>query len=39
VGRGPTLLLVKESPNLFGDYERVPLPDGTFEVKTKYPKV
>jgi thymidylate synthase (FAD) len=32
-------LLVKESPNLFGDYERVPLPDGTFEVKTKYPKV
>jgi thymidylate synthase (FAD) len=32
-------LLVKESPNLFGDYERVPLPDGTFEVKTKFPKV
>jgi thymidylate synthase (FAD) len=32
-------LLVKESPNLFGDYERIPLPDGTFEVKTKYPKV
>jgi len=32
-------LLVKESPNLFGDYERVPLPDGTFEVKTKFAKV
>ena len=32
-------LLGKESPNLFGDYERLPLPDGTFEVKTKFPKV
>ncbi|HEY2785303.1 MAG TPA: FAD-dependent thymidylate synthase [Fimbriiglobus sp.] len=31
--------LIQESPNLFGDYERHPLPDGTFEVKTKYPKV
>jgi thymidylate synthase (FAD) len=32
-------VLAKDSPNLFGDYERHPLPDGTFEVKTKYPKV
>jgi thymidylate synthase (FAD) len=32
-------LLQKESPNLFGDYQRVPLPDGTFEVTTAYKKV
>jgi flavin-dependent thymidylate synthase len=32
-------VLAKDSPNLFGDYERIPLPDGTFEIKTKYPKV
>jgi thymidylate synthase (FAD) len=32
-------VLVKDSPNLFGDYQRIPLPDGTFEVKTAYPKV
>lgn len=32
-------VLAKDSPNLFSDYERIPLPDGTFEVKTKYPKV
>lgn len=32
-------LLVKESPNLFGDYDRIPLPDGTFEIMTPYPKV
>jgi thymidylate synthase (FAD) len=31
--------LQKDSPNLFGDYERVPLPDGTFEVTTPYKKV
>jgi thymidylate synthase (FAD) len=31
--------LVKESPNLFGDYQKIPLPDGTFELKTPYPKV
>jgi thymidylate synthase (FAD) len=29
----------KDSPNLFGDYERHPLPDGTFEIKTQYGKV
>lgn len=28
-----------ESSALFGDYERVPLPDGTFEIVTKYRKV
>jgi thymidylate synthase (FAD) len=32
-------LLVKESPNLFGDYDRIPLPDGTYELTTPYPKV
>lgn len=26
-------------PNLFGDYTREPLPDGTFEINTKYRKV
>ncbi|MGL4422634.1 MAG: FAD-dependent thymidylate synthase [Gemmataceae bacterium] len=28
-----------DSPNLFGDYDRKPLPDGTFEITTKFPKV
>ncbi|GIV04194.1 MAG: hypothetical protein KatS3mg015_3024 [Fimbriimonadales bacterium] len=32
-------LLQKESPNLFGDYERVDLGDGTFEIVTEYRKV
>lgn len=32
-------LLQKESPNLFGDYLRVPLPDGTFELTTPFKKV
>jgi thymidylate synthase (FAD) len=32
-------LLQKESPNLFGDYERVDLGDGTFEIVTQYRKV
>ena len=32
-------VLQKESPNLFGDYEKVPLPDGTFEVTTPFKKV
>ncbi|MBA4063310.1 MAG: thymidylate synthase (FAD) [Isosphaera sp.] len=32
-------LLQKDSPNLFGDYTRVPLPDGTFELTTPYKKV
>ena len=31
--------LQKESPNLFGDYARVPLPDGTFEIQVMYRKV
>lgn len=31
--------MVKESPNLFGDYVRVPLPDGTFELSTPFRKV
>jgi thymidylate synthase (FAD) len=31
--------LQEESPNLFGDYERVPLPDGTFEIRSTYLKV
>jgi len=32
-------LLVAESPNLFGDYVKVPLPDGTFDLQTPYRKV
>lgn len=32
-------VLQKDSPNLFGDYEKKPLPDGTFEVVTKFNKV
>lgn len=32
-------VMAKESPNLFGDYERVPQPDGTFEIRTTYRKV
>jgi thymidylate synthase (FAD) len=32
-------LLSQDSPHLFGDYTRVPLPDGTFEIKTPHPKV
>ena len=32
-------VLQAESPNLFGDYEKVPLSDGTFEVQTPYQKV
>jgi thymidylate synthase (FAD) len=31
--------LQQESPNLFGDYTRVPLPDGTFEIQTSFRKV
>lgn len=33
------VVLQADSPNLFGDYERVHLPDGTFEITTPYPKV
>ena len=32
-------LLQSESPNLFGDYERIPLPDGTFDLQTQFRKV
>jgi len=32
-------VLLKESPNLFSDYQKVPLPDGTFEVTTPFKKV
>jgi thymidylate synthase (FAD) len=32
-------VLQKESPNLFSDYQKVPLPDGTFEVTTPFKKV
>ena len=32
-------VLVQESPNLFGDYRREPLADGTFEVQTDFRKV
>jgi thymidylate synthase ThyX/5-methylcytosine-specific restriction endonuclease McrA len=32
-------VLAKDAPNLFGDYKRTPLPDGTFEITTEFPKV
>lgn len=32
-------VLQAESPNLFGDYRKVPLPDGTFELVTDFRKV
>ena len=32
-------ILQAESPNLFADYERRPLPDGTFDLVTPYRKV
>jgi thymidylate synthase (FAD) len=32
-------VLQKDAPNLFGDYVRTPLPDGTFELTTPYKKV
>lgn len=32
-------ILQKESPNLFGDYQKVPLPDGTYEIQTAFKKV
>ncbi len=31
--------LAADSPNLFGDYRKVALPDGTFEIVTDYRKV
>ncbi|WP_390888659.1 FAD-dependent thymidylate synthase [Frigoriglobus tundricola] len=32
-------VLQKDAPNLFGDYQKVPLPDGTFELVTPFKKV
>jgi thymidylate synthase (FAD) len=32
-------ILLADSPNLFGDYKKVPLPDGTFELVTEFKKV
>lgn len=32
-------VLIKESPNLFADYQRIPLPDHTFEIATDFRKV
>jgi thymidylate synthase (FAD) len=32
-------VVMKDAPNLFGDYRKIPLPDGTFEVTTDYKKV
>jgi thymidylate synthase (FAD) len=32
-------VLLREAPNLFGDYQRIPLPDGTAELTTAYRKV
>jgi thymidylate synthase (FAD) len=32
-------LLQKEAPHIFGDYQLVPLPDGTFEAVTQHRKV
>jgi thymidylate synthase (FAD) len=32
-------VLQREAPNLFGDYQKIPLPDGTFEVTTAFKKV
>ena len=32
-------LMQREAPNLFGDYQLVPLADGTFEATTQHRKV
>jgi thymidylate synthase (FAD) len=32
-------VMKREAPNIFGDYELVPLPDGTFEAATPHRKV
>jgi thymidylate synthase (FAD) len=32
-------LMQQEAPHLFGDYQLVPLEDGTFEAVTPYKKV
>jgi len=33
------MILVDDSPNIFGDYRKVALPDGTFELVTDFKKV
>ena len=32
-------VLQKDAPHLFGDYQKIPLPDGTFELVTQFKKV
>lgn len=32
-------ILQREAPNLFGDYTKTQLPDGTFKLDTPYRKV
>lgn len=32
-------ILQAESPNLFGDFQKIPLPDGTFDLQTPFRKV
>ena len=32
-------ILQREAPNLFGDYQKIPLPDGTFDIQTPFKKV
>lgn len=32
-------ILQIEAPNLFGDYQKIALPDGTFDIQTPYKKV
>lgn len=32
-------VLSQDAPNIFGDYEKTALPDGTYEITTPYPKV
>src|SRR5262249_34876618 len=32
-------IMQKEAPNIFGDYQLVPLPDGTMEAVTEHRKV
>ncbi|HEY1861950.1 MAG TPA: FAD-dependent thymidylate synthase [Gemmataceae bacterium] len=36
---GVLRIMMKEAPNLFRDYQLVPLPDGTFEASTPHRKV
>jgi thymidylate synthase (FAD) len=36
---GVLRIMQREAPNIFGDYQLVPLPDGTFEASTPHRKV